>query len=66
MLLNFFKSKINIAALILVLTSILPIIQDQNFSGMDLKGWVTFAISTLVIIFRTFMTSATSPLNKTK
>lgn len=54
---SFWQSKINWAAIILVLTSLLPVIQNQDFSGMDFKGWVTFFIGTLIVVFRTFYTN---------
>jgi hypothetical protein len=54
---SFFRSKINWTAIILILTSILPLIDETNFGEMTAKGWITFAIGLLIIIFRTYFTS---------
>ena len=54
---SFFRSKINWTAIILILTSILPLIDETNFGEMTAKGWITFAIGILIIIFRTYFTS---------
>jgi len=54
---NFFASKINWTGIILVLMALLPLIEGQNFAGMTVKDWVTFAVGILIIILRTYFTS---------
>lgn len=54
---EFFTSKINIAALILVLISLQEYISNYNFSDMSTKSWITFSIGVLIVVFRTFAMS---------
>jgi len=58
---HFLLSKINISAIIIALLVILPEIQalldNTDFTGMSLVRWITFIISILIIIFRTFATN---------
>jgi hypothetical protein len=61
---SFFRSKINWTAIILILTSILPLIDETNFGEMTTKGWITFAIGIVIIILRTYFTS--QPVAKKK
>lgn len=56
-LLNFWKSKINWAAIVLVITGLLPLIEQHNFDGMTAKDWVVFSLGVIVFILRTYMTN---------
>ncbi len=53
----FFTSKINWVAIILILTSVLPLIDETNFGEMNAKSWITFVIGIIIIILRTYFTS---------
>lgn len=61
---HFLKSKINWVAIILILTSLLPIIQSQDFSCMGVTEWSTFIIGIIIIIIRTYFTSTTITTKK--
>jgi hypothetical protein len=63
---NFFKSKINWAAIILMLTSLLPLIDETDFGVMDTKMWVIFGMSVLIMVLRTFFTEGTKAFFKSK
>ena len=54
-------SKINWTAIVLILISVLPIIEAQNFSTMQTKDWITFGIGILIIILRTYFTNTKIP-----
>jgi len=54
---SFFKSKINWAAIILILQALLPVIENQNFENMTFQNWFTFVLGIIVIILRTYFTS---------
>jgi len=61
---SFLKSKINWAAIILILQSIISLIEQQP-NNMTWQSWVTLALGILIIIFRTyFTTSAIKAKNK--
>lgn len=60
----FLSSKINWAAIILILVSLQDAISNANFSTMTKQNWITFGLGILVMVFRTFFTSADSALNK--
>lgn len=55
----FFKSKINWMAIIAILTSLIPLIDETNFGEMTVVGWITFIIGVLILILRTWFTSTT-------
>ncbi len=55
---EFFSSKINWTAIILILVSLQDFITTFDFAAMTLKGWITFAIAVLIIIFRTYFTAS--------
>jgi hypothetical protein len=55
---NFFASKINWMGIILVLVSLQDFITTFDFSTMTLKSWVTFGIGLVIVILRTYFTSA--------
>jgi len=65
---HFLLSKINISAIIIALLVILPEIQalldNTDFTGMSLVRWITFIISILIIIFRTFATNTKIRIKK--
>ena len=54
---SFFKSKINWVAIILILTSVLPLIDETNFGEMTGKDWITFIIGIVIIVLRTYFTN---------
>ena len=58
---KWFFSKINISAIIVALLIILPEIQQlidgTDFGTMNLVRWVSFVITILIIVFRTFATN---------
>jgi hypothetical protein len=56
---KWYQSKINWAAILVLLIAIEPVIENQDFSGMGIKQWVTFGIGIFIIIFRTFATNTT-------
>lgn len=56
---NFFASKINWMGIVAILVGLEDFITDYNFADITLKGWVTFGIGVLVVIFRTYFTSKT-------
>ena len=51
-----YRSKINLASIILILTALQPLIAQQNFEAMRVSDWLDFAIGVLIIIFRTYYT----------
>ncbi len=51
---NFLSSKINWTAIILLLVSLQDFIGSWDFGAMTTKSWTTFALSILIMIFRTF------------
>lgn len=59
---HFLKSKINWMAIALILTSIIPMIQDADFTSI--KGWMTFGLGVALIVVRTYFTS--QPVTKSK
>lgn len=56
---NFFASKINWMGIVAILVGLEDFIKDYNFADITPKGWVTFSIGVLVVIFRTYFTSKT-------
>lgn len=54
---SFFKSKINWAAIILILQALLPVFENQNFENMTFQNWFTFVLGIIIIILRTYFTS---------
>lgn len=54
---NFFASKINWMGIVAILVGLEDFITDYNFADITPKGWVTFSIGVLVVIFRTYFTS---------
>ncbi len=54
---NFFRSKINWAAVILILQALLPLLEKQDFAAMTVRDWLIFAIGVAIIILRTYFTS---------
>lgn len=61
---DFFSSKINWTAIILILVSLQDFITTFDFSAMTVKGWVTFGIGLLIIVFRTWFTATTAKTNE--
>jgi len=53
---QFFSSKINISALIIVLISIQSQFSGLDLAAMTIQSWITFAIGILIIIFRSTLT----------
>jgi len=53
---SFLKSKINWAAIILILQSLITLIEQQP-NQMTWQSWVTLAIGIVIIIFRTYYTT---------
>lgn len=53
---SFIKSKINWAAIILILQSLISLIEQQP-NVMTWQNWVTLALGILIIIFRTYYTT---------
>jgi hypothetical protein len=56
---NFFASKINWSALIIIFIALQDFIQNWDFSAMTVKSWVLFVLGILIVVFRTFFTSKT-------
>lgn len=54
---EFFASKINWAAIVLILVSLQDAIANLDISTMTAKGWITFALGVLIIILRTYFTT---------
>lgn len=54
---QFFSSKINWTAIILILVTLQDHIMQMDFTGMGAKEWVTFTLGILIIIFRTYFTT---------
>jgi len=54
---NFFASKINWAAIVLILISIKDSVMSLDLTQMTLQTWVGFGLGILIIIFRTYFTS---------
>ena len=54
---HFLASKINWAAIILILTSFQPLLEETDFTGLGVKGWTTFVIGVVILILRTYYTS---------
>ena len=52
-----YQSKINIAAVIIALAALEPLLNSYNFDEMKLNNWIAFACAVLIVIFRTFFTS---------
>lgn len=63
---NFLKSKINWVAIVLILTSILPMIDGLNTTDMGVKEWVSFGIGILIVVLRTYFTSTPIKTSKKK
>jgi len=57
---SFFASKINWAAILLILASLIPLIEETDFAAMRLKDWITFAFGIAIIIIRTYFTNTIS------
>lgn len=51
---GFLLSKINWAAIILILIALKDAIANQDFSTMTWDKWAAFIIGILIIIFRTY------------
>ena len=56
---SFIESKINWAAIILILVSLQEAITNLDLSAMTTKSWITFGIGAVVIVLRTWFTSKT-------
>jgi hypothetical protein len=54
---NFFLSKINISALILVLVGLQDAIGSMDMSKMTSQDWITTVLGILIMVFRTWYTS---------
>ncbi len=54
---QFFTSKINWSAIVVMLLGLQDFITTFDFSKMTVKGWVTFAIGMAIVIFRTYFTN---------
>ena len=54
---GFFASKINWAAIIIILTSILPMIDSLDTTSMGIKEWVSFGVGILIVVLRTYFTT---------
>lgn len=59
---TFFKSKINWIAIAIIISSIIPMIDEANFASV--KGWATFILGVMLIVVRTYFTS--KPVTKKK
>jgi hypothetical protein len=59
---GFFESKINWAAIVIILTAIIPMIDGLDTTSMGIKEWVSFGIGILIVILRTYYT--TTPVKK--
>jgi len=55
---SFLKSKINWAAIILILQSLIPLLEQQP-ANMAWNNWVSLILGILIIIFRTYFTTTT-------
>ena len=55
---NFFLSKVNWAAIILVLMACKDAIADMDFHAMDMNAWIQFALGMIIIVFRTWFTNS--------
>ena len=63
---HFFTSKINWAAIALILVAIIPIIDGLDVTTMGVKEWITFGLGVIVIVLRTYFTSTTIKKPRTK
>jgi hypothetical protein len=54
---GFFASKINWAAIVIILTSILPMIDGLDTTNMGVKEWVSFGVGILIVVLRTYFTT---------
>lgn len=54
---NFFASKINWSALILVLVGLQDAITNLDMSKMSTKDWIVSGLGILIMVFRTWYTS---------
>jgi len=59
---NFFTSKTNWAAILIMLTGLQDYITNYSFADITPKGWITFILGAVVMIVRTWYTSA--PITK--
>ena len=59
---SFFASKINWAAIILMLVSLQDYINKYDFSAITTKSWITFGLGAIILICRTWFTS--QPITK--
>ena len=51
------SSKINWAAIVVILVSLQDSIANLDITTMTPKSWITFALGVLIIIFRTYFTT---------
>jgi hypothetical protein len=54
---QFFKSKINWSAIILILITLQDHILEMDFTNLGGKEWAAFIIGILIIVFRTYFTA---------
>jgi uncharacterized protein YceK len=54
---QFFGSKINWTAIVLILVSLQDAIANLDITQMTAKGWITFSLGILIIILRTYFTA---------
>ena len=59
---TFFSSKINWLAIALIITAVIPMINESDFTSIN--GWMTFVFGVSLIIIRTYFTN--KPVTKRK
>jgi cell division protein FtsW (lipid II flippase) len=61
---TFLTSKINWIAIALIITAVIPMINESDFTSVN--GWMTFIFGVSLIIVRTYFTSKPVIKRKTK
>jgi len=61
---TFFSSKINWLAIALIITAIIPMINESDFTSVN--GWMTFIFGVILIVVRTYFTNKPVTKRKTK
>jgi len=56
---NFFSSKVNWTAIVLILVSFQSQFEGLDLSKMTIQSWISFALGLIIIVFRTFANSGT-------